>query len=406
VRILHLTPELPFAPGGSGGSTRQFALLSRLSAAGHQVDVVAPVARAQASRLDVLRAAGIVVHPVFRPRWRVLEATEAFARHPALIGRGFREPVIAWEVDILWSALRAQALSALQKRAPDVVSVEHDGAAGWRRDVPADIPTVMTLQNISWHYYRRRSQAARGLSRMALSFEAGRFRRHVMQRLRTYQSVVTVSERDRAELQQELGIPSTVIPNGVDTSELTPSEESSDPPTIIFTGTLDHPPNSEGIRWFTNRVWITVVEGSPGARLLIVGRSPPRRVRALSTHAGVEVIGPVSEIAPWLGRAHIAVAPLLSGGGTRLKILEAFAAARPVVTTSVGAEGLDLVPGTHAIVAETPEDFAHGILELLGNPQRRRELAQAGRTLVEQRYDWDQLAEGFERVLASAVSRR
>jgi glycosyltransferase involved in cell wall biosynthesis len=181
-----------------------------------------------------------------------------------------------------------------------------------------------------------------------------------------------------------------------------PLPPSAEPATLLFTGTLAHPPNAEGITWFAERAWPLVRARAPGARLLIVGRDAGRRVRALGELEGVEFVGAVADMEPSFARATAVVAPLLSGGGTRLKILEAFARGRAVVSTQVGCEGLDVAHERELLVADGAEPFAAAVSRLLDDAPLRERLAANGRALVERTYDWrivgDRLASVLEEV--------
>src|SRR5690349_12498168 len=173
MKLLSLTPELPFAPGGSGGSTRQFFLLKRLVELGWEVICVAPVHPSQREGASLLRAAGVNLRSIERPASRPLEVLSALRSRPELAGRVATEPVLAWQVDVFWSSLR-RLLRVSLLDDPDVVLVEHDWAARWVEDLPAHVPRALTLHNLSWAYYEARAAAAG--SRL-LAAEARRFAR-------------------------------------------------------------------------------------------------------------------------------------------------------------------------------------------------------------------------------------
>ena len=287
-----------------------------------------------------------------------------------------------------------------------MLSVEHDSAARWPADLKDPPPAVLTLQNVGWHYYENRAVAASGPAAAALRLEARRFRRHDTRCFGLYRSLVAVSERDRLDLAAVTGVPVAVVPNGVATDQITPAAPAADERTLLFTGTLSHPPNSEGIRWFATEAWPHVRAALPDARLLVVGHDPPRQVSALDGRDGIEVIGSVPDMAPWFERATAVVVPLLSGGGTRLKVLEAMASGRAVASTSIGCEGLMVEPGRDLLVADGPRELVSAVLSLLRDEGLRTGLATAGRHVVEARYDWRNLGESLARTLEHAASER
>ena len=404
LRVLHLTPELPCWPGGTGGSTRQYHLLRRVVELGHEVTVVAPVAPAQAEATGGLTDAGVRLIPYERPASRVLEASHALRRQPALASRALTMPVLGWQVSVFWTAMREAALELTRSWRPDVVSVDHDSAAHWIQDLPPELPAVLTFHNVSWAYYASRARSGGRWRAPLHRLESRRFRRHDLASVRRYQGLIAMSEREADELRRATRQTVEVIQNGVASWALTPSPEPKGPPALIFTGTMNHPPNAEGIAWFARGVWPQVRAAVPKARLLVVGREPPAAVRALDGRDGIEVTGGVLDVAPQFARSVAAVAPLLSGGGTRLKILEAFAAGRAVIATAVAAEGLDVRPGEDLLVEDRADAFARACITVLGDAALRARLAARGREAAESRYDWRALGERFASVLDDVAS--
>lgn len=198
MRVLAVTPELPYAPGGSGGSTRQFQLLRRLRERGHDIEVTAPVHPDQRGGAECLRDAGIALRGVTRPQSRVRETLAALRARPGLAAALLSEPLVAWQVDVFWTRLREAAIAAIATARPDVILVEHDWSARWRADLPSEIPCALTLQNLSWLYYEARARAAAGVRGRLLALEAARFRRFDAARLDGYDLLVAMSERDRS----------------------------------------------------------------------------------------------------------------------------------------------------------------------------------------------------------------
>jgi glycosyltransferase involved in cell wall biosynthesis len=402
LRVLHLTPELPYWPGGAGGATRQFHLLARLAELGHEPAVVAPATPEQVERVADLEARGVRAVIARRPPSRVLETARAIARDPRLVPQAAVRPVLAWQVSVFWRELRPLAMRAAAELRPDVLSVEHDNAAAWARDLPGPLPAVLTLQNLGWRYYESRAAAAGGAAAAALRLEASRFRRFDERHAGRYARLVAMSDADAAGLLT-LGRPVDVVPNGVATAELPLLEPAGRGASLLFTGTMAYPPNAEGIAWFAREAWPLVRAEVPDATLTVVGRDPPAAVRRLGEAPGIHVTGTVADVRPYFGRSTAVVAPVLSGGGTRLKLLEAWPQGRAVVATTQAAAGLEHEPGRHLLLEDDPEGFAAAAVRLLREPELRERLAAAGRRLVEERYDWRALGERFAAVLEEAA---
>jgi glycosyltransferase involved in cell wall biosynthesis len=196
-----------------------------------------------------------------------------------------------------------------------------------------------------------------------------------------------------------------IVPNGVDLSRYRFRPEPATEEVLFFVGDLSWPPNAEGVRWFRDRAWPLVKARRPSARVEILGRGAPP---ALTAGAGDDFrfLGEGDDTRPHWERASVAIVPLLAGGGTRLKILEAAACGVPVVSTPVGAEGLQFAPGSEILLAAEPESFAEATATLLADREARRRLAEAARKRVEAQYDWAPIAAAFGRELAARSMAR
>lgn len=195
-----------------------------------------------------------------------------------------------------------------------------------------------------------------------------------------------------------------VVPNGVDLDrfQVTPVPAAA---RILFPGTLSYGPNVDGASWFCREVLPRVREAAPDVELDIVGRDAVPEVLELGRLPGVRVHSDVPSMGPHFSAARVVVVPLRLGTGTRLKALEALAASRPLVGTSIGLEGLGLVDGVHARVADGPGEMTSAILELLGDRAVAQGLAVAGRELVEDRFGWDRVGKDFVDAMTAEVRR-
>jgi glycosyltransferase involved in cell wall biosynthesis len=190
-----------------------------------------------------------------------------------------------------------------------------------------------------------------------------------------------------------------VVDNGVDTDFFQPQQGQRDPKTILFLGSLDWRPNLDGVRLLLDQIFPIVQAFEPEAKLLIVGRNPPDWLRQqVLGRSGVELHGSVPDVRPFIARAGMLAVPLRIGGGSRLKILEALASGLPVVSTIIGAEGLELEPEKHLDVVDGIEPLADALISAIRSPERMQEQAEVGRRKVLARYDWSTLANRLEEV--------
>ena len=405
MRILHLTPELPYDPGGGGGRTREFFLCQRLADLGHAVLNLSPALPHEVELADSLRSVGVENWVVRRPPTPREEVARAVAAEPAVLAAAVTRPVRALEMRVFWTRLRPLAERAVREWRPDIVVVGHDMAAAWACDLPRELPAVLTLHNLTWHWYLSRARRAEGAHALLLRAEAARYRRHVLRVLPRFHTAVAVSTLEAEEVRALGATRVELIPTGVDTDALRPAPETPPPPPrLLFTGTMSYPPNHQGIRWFADEVWPRVRSALPDARLDVVGKDPPEAVRALDGRDGVTVHGFVPSMAPFFAAAHAVVVPILTGAGIRVKIVEAMSAGRALVSTSLGWEGLaHLEPGRHLLVADEPAAFADAALRLLGDEALRARMAADARELAVREYDWRGLGDRLEAVLRSAA---
>jgi glycosyltransferase involved in cell wall biosynthesis len=252
------------------------------------------------------------------------------------------------------------------------------------------------FHNMDSEIWRRMGERAAGPQRAFLRWQAPRVARLERDILRRAAGASCVSERDARALSSEGGEPPLVVSNGVDLTRYVFRPEPSSEELVFFVGDLTWPPNLEGIRWFRSEVWPILARLRPSAKVEVLGRGEESLGR-LEHHGppGVSFLGEGADTRPLWRRAAVAIVPLLTGGGTRLKILEAAACGVPVVTTPVGAEGLDFEAGREIELASGAPEFAAAIARLLAEPDARRSLAAAARRRVGSRYGWEEIGRAF-----------
>lgn len=261
-------------------------------------------------------------------------------------------------------------------------------------------PVVAMFQKIDWMHYRELAQARPwGVDKVLDWIESIKLKRMLRAVAPFFDGAVVCSPDDDALLKALYPhVRSRIIINGADTDFFTPDQRHpAAEPTIMFMGTMSYYPNIDAVRYFFDEMYALLQQRVPNVRVLIVGQNPTAEVRALSErYPNVVVTGRVPDVRPYLAQAHVLIVPLRLGGGTRLKIVEAMAAGVPVVSTSVGAQGLLDVANEGALaLADTPETFVEAVVRLLQMPDKAAEMAQKARRIAEERYSWRKLGADF-----------
>ena len=281
------------------------------------------------------------------------------------------------------------------------------------------IPSVLFQHNVESEIWRRHAATAGNpAKKMIYRMEFRKMLRYERAAVCKFQHVIAVSDSDRSLMTQWVdGDRVTVVPTGVDLAQYRPDPANSDPnpldasaPLITFVGAMDWEPNVDGVEYFCTEVWPLIKAEVPRARFRIVGRNPDRRVQkwaspSMNGEGSIEVTGRVPSVVEYLRQSAVVIVPLRIGGGTRLKIYEAMATGKAVVSTTVGAEGLDVNHGRDIILADDPRSFAQAVIMLLRDPELRRRYEKAAAETAAH-YDWPAIGERFSEVLQSVAEKR
>ena len=400
MNLLYLTVELPYLTGGGGGNLRQYHLLRSISKR-HHVTLVSAVLPWEWDRLEEVRALGVDVRPVShpvpprqaRPRWSYWLKHLRTAADP--------EPHESARFRLLRADAAQAVHGALAARHFDLLQVDHTQVADWVRWCPRRLPRVLIAHNILSLRTRRAARQTSWRRRWLAYWEWLKTLNYERRAARWFDRCVVVSAEEQSAVRRLApGLPTDVVPNGVDLAyfQSRPDASPARPWHVVFVGTLNYEPNAQGITTFVHAGWPLVRAACPQATVSIVGRQPLPEVVALDDAPGVQVIGPVADVRPYLEEASVVVVPLWQGAGTRLKILEALAMSKAVVSTPIGAEGIKAEHGQHILLAETPETLANAVVQVLRDRPSQAELGQQGRALVESRYGWEALATLLETV--------
>jgi glycosyltransferase involved in cell wall biosynthesis len=379
--VLWVTAEPPDRDLG-GGNIRQANLLIGLAR-----DADVHLALAGTLRDQAVRAAVAGLREVPLPEPPALSQRKTVRRV-----RDLRRALVDMEPPEVGEA-RAQraALQTLLRDAAgfDAVHVEHGTLAAL---VPTPRPNrwSLTLQQLESRRWEHAAARETGRQRWLLQRMARRTRRWEQGITALFDVVIVTSAED----QDELARPCVVVANGVDTERFFPAPLIREP-RIVLPGSLHWRPNVLGAAWFCDEVLPRVQALVPGTELEIAGREPVPEVRALAGRPGVTLSANVPSMLPHLHRARVCVVPIFVGSGTRVKALDAMAAGRPVVGTTIGLEGLGVEPGVHAEVADEPGAMAAALARVLTDDSHAQALADAGRALVVERFSWDRVTPVF-----------
>lgn len=388
--MLWVTEEIPDANLG-GGSIRQFHLLSRL---------------AERATVDLLLVGRLVDDGLRRSLNRVVEIDPPAASVGRLrqwvVGR---QAVVPWalptEVEFAKPVVRMLRTAIDELGSYDVVHVEHE-LLGQLLPDRRDAVWTIGLQNLlSVRTRQKASLSDRRRVRWILQRDAEHaagFERRLAAR---YDVTVVVSKEDATEIDG----PTLVVPNGVDLDRFTPSALPA-APRLLFTGSWNWPPNVDAARWLCTEILPIVRAEIPDAMLALVGRKPDHAMLELVRTTGVEGHFDVPSVVPFLEAARVAVVPVRVGSGTRLKALEAMAAGRPLVGTTIGLEGLGLTAGRTAAIADDAGGIATHIVRLCRDDQHAGDLTRAARALAEEKFGWVSIADVFIDELVRLDSER
>jgi glycosyltransferase involved in cell wall biosynthesis len=391
MRILLITQIVPYPPD-SGPKIKTYNVLRHL-ARRHQVHLVSFV------RSDQERAATAGLEP-FCAGTTLVPLRRSRKSDASSLLRSLRtgRPFLVERDDV--ASMRAAVRALVDKYDFDAVHADQLTMGQYAVDLPVHL-RVLDEHNAVWTIVRQAATTARGVRKLVAELEWRKLRDYEGGLCARFDRVTVVSGQDHAALQQAstTRLPVVSVPIAVDIEALGSTPRSADARDVLSVATMFYPPNADGVHWFAVNVFPLVRRVAPGSRFWLVGSRPPARIRRLAGAAtGIEVTGYVADLGPILERSAVLVVPVHSGSGMRVKILEAFARGIPVVSTSVGVEGIDACAGEHLLVADTAPDFAAAVSRVVHDRALADRLALAGRSLVRARHDWLSALSGLNEV--------
>lgn len=413
MNILFLTQVLPYPPN-AGPRVKTYNVLRYLVGTGHKIHLATFLRPEEARHLDELRAICSSIHTIEMRRSKTSDLV-AWVRSiangkPFLVERDGKR-AMNHLVRHLLSNYTIDAIHVDQVTMTQFVMT----GTGIREMLNRDARLIFDAHNAVWQVVKRFKGTSPRAVRAVLDLEARRIKKFEGRAIQEFDQTIAVSDMDREALleaaeeyshrgvdnhQRALSSKITVIPIAIDTEEIQPAETRSQSSRILALGSLHYPPNADGIRWFVRAVFPKIRSQHPSVELTIVGKNPPPDIKSLNhTMSGaVEVTGYVDDLDPYFASSALMVVPVRSGGGIRVRILEGFCRAMPMVTTSLGLEGIGAVPERDILVADDPDTFSDMVLKLLSDSDLSAQLGRNGRKLAERTYDWRTALEALDKI--------
>jgi glycosyltransferase involved in cell wall biosynthesis len=400
LHVVMIDEELPYPPL-SGKRIRTLNLTERLARRHRLTYVAHRNADAQEARIAAAHFSRLGIRTVVVDRQVPPKAGPGFY---ARLATNLLSP-LPYSVATHSSHEMSAALARLAaSEAIDLWHCEWTPYAHALRGLPGRrVVMAHNVESVIWQRYHETE--TNPLKRWYIGRQWRKFQRFERQSLAAADLTIAVSAVDAERFRRDLGVGRLgIVDNGVDTSWFRPTDAFREPATLLFLGSLEWRPNIDGVTQLLERIFPAIRREEPDARLLLVGRNPSEALRAAATRTpNVELHANVPDVRPFLARAGLMVVPLRIGGGSRLKILEALASGTPVVSTRVGAEGLNLEAGRHLDVVNDVGDMAGAIVQAIRDPLTAREQAENGRWQVLRLYEWDALADQLEQLWLRTV---
>lgn len=389
MRILEITQNLPYPPN-DGGRIGVYRIAHELRKLGHEVAFVFP------------RQIGEDIPSAFTAEFRTWSVTgQLMTTLPSLVKNLFT-PVPYIYAKNRPRGLAAITIAAAREFCPDIIHTDflHTAPFGLAAARELDVPVLLRCHNVDSILMARLRKTLRNpLKRLWADIQTRRLINYETQFVPRFDRVVAVTKVDAARLSELAGgLAVDSIPAGVDTDSFRPTDPAEeDPAMIVSVALMKWLPNVISTEWLLDHVMPKVRHEHPAAKLYIIGKDPPESIKSRHDGERIVVTGFVEDVRPLIARAAVFAVPTQVGSGIRIKILEALAMGKAVVSTAVGCEGIDgLRQNENIVIADTPDDFARALVRLTRSPTERRSLGRAGRELVTANYDWTAIARRFE----------
>lgn len=301
--------------------------------------------------------------------------------------------------------LEADLNRMLARDSYDIVLAEFASMGHFRLET--DAIQILDAHNVEYDNFRRMSRLEwSGIRKKFYLREYRKSYREEVAAFNRHDAIFTTSVRDGNLIKKDApAVPQFVIPNGVDMSYFHPDGSDAEPYSMIFTGTMNYVPNYDGMIYFLDRIFPLIKETIPVAKITIVGSNPPPVLTGYESDS-VIITGFVDDVRPFVNRAGIYVVPINMGSGTRLKVVEALSMKKPIVSTSIGCEGIDTVDNEHLLIRDKPRAFAEAVIQLMKDRKLGNRLVRSGYELVKQKYDWNVIGHSIDKAFNRLMANR
>lgn len=394
MKILHLFPYIP-APPTFGGAIRIYHILRHLSK-NHDVTVAGfgnfGNNKAFFKAFPDLQGN---THFISNP-WR-LKFRKLFQLYSLISAKNY------WHLAVATNEMQRQLDQLVTQQDFDVVQAEFPTMGYF--DIKSNALKVLDAHNVEYDNFRRMTKLkGNPIRQYYYQREYEKLYDEELRVCRKQDAIFTTSERDKRLFDKDIPeVPKFVIPNGVEIDYFYPSDQKPEPHSLVFVGSIGYVPNHDGVIFFLDKILPLIRKQIPDIKVYIVGKDPPKEIRQ---KAGENVIitGFVEDVRPYVWKSSVYIVPLRMGGGTRLKVLEALAMRKPLVTTSIGCEGIDLTHKEQALIVDEPEKFSESVVQLLKDKKLRHKLSYSGYELVRKKYAWDVIGNHLESAYSELIN--
>lgn len=394
MKILLVCPKVPY-PATDGGRIAIYEPLRRLAARGHQITLLAPTPQ-QADAADLAeleRSCRLELVPIDTRNRLLPAAFNLLSPLPYTIAKYDARP------------LRERLRTLLAAEQHDLVQIENLHMAAYQAIATEyGVPVVLRQQNVESQLAERYAHTQRGLRRLYARIHAAKLRRYEADVCAYMDACLAITPEDSERLRAlNPQIQVATVPAGVDLDDFQPQPASEEPGAIVSVAAMDWPPNADAMFWFTEQILPLIRQTHPAAHLYVVGKNPSAKIQALARMKNVTVTGFVDDVRTYLAKGAVFIVPLRSGGGMRVKILQAMAMEKAIVSTTIGAEGIAAQDNQAICLADTPAAFATGVSRLLADTPLRQRIARNARQLVTSHYSWDQTVNRMEQIYTNIL---